>query len=73
MFLILLIFLFFKKLETEDTYILKDMKEILQKHEKEALGFYAEIRANLLQIQKELRELQMKRLLVRIRNFTKRI
>ena len=67
MFLILFIFYFSQKLETEDTYIIKDIKDIIIRMGNDALLFHWEIRnnqeemrSNMLFIRQELRELQIK-------------
>lgn len=45
--------------ETNDmSYSIRAIREMLERHEKEALVFYTEIRTNLEQVQRELRDIQ---------------
>jgi len=48
-------------MNNEELYHLKGIKDTLDRHEKEAIVFYSEIRLSLVQIQKDLRDLQIQR------------
>lgn len=48
-------------MENESLYILKDLKETVDKNAKESLVFHTEMRTSLIRIQEELKDLQRQR------------
>lgn len=48
-------------MENESLYLLKDLKDTVEKTAKESLVFHTEMRTSLIRIQEELKDLQRKR------------